>query len=88
MTYLSASSSFTLAKVLRLLIEQIWRAQRRPPGPFEEYPDLQMHPDGTRRGHPVPPECLASVVKAPVVPDVDLVEELQRTRVFATPTNS
>ncbi len=55
--------------------------------PMED-PGLRLHPDVVRRGHPVPSERLIGVVKAPDVPDVDLVEELQRTRVFATPTNS
>ncbi len=53
-----------------------------------EDPGLRLHPDAARRGHPVPPERLIGVVEAPDVPDVVLVEELQRTRVFATPTNS
>ncbi len=53
-----------------------------------EDPGLWLHPDDARRGHPVPPERLVGAEKAPDVPDVDLVEELRRTRVFATPTNS
>ncbi len=53
-----------------------------------EGPGLENHPDDARRGHPVPPERLAGVEEASDVPDVDLVEELQRTRVFASPTNS
>ncbi len=85
MTYLSASSSYPLAEVLRLLIEKIWHAQQRPP---LEDPGLELHPDGARRGHPVPPKRLVGVEKAPDVPDIDLVEELQQTCVFATSTNS
>ncbi len=55
--------------------------------PMED-PGLRLHPDAARRGHPVPPKRLIGVIEAPDDPDVVLVEELQRTRVFATPTNS
>ncbi len=53
-----------------------------------EDPGLRPHPDDARKGHPVPPERLVGVGEAPDVPDVELVEELQRTRVIASPTNS
>ena len=57
-------------------------------GPRREDPGLKAHPDDARRGHPVPPDRLVGVDEAPDAPDVDLVEELRQTRVFATPTNS
>ncbi len=62
-------------------------SDKRLGSPMED-PGLRLHPDAARRGHPVPLKRLVGVVKALDVPDVDLAEELQRTRVFATPTNS
>ncbi len=88
MTYLSASSSFPLAEVLRLLIKRFGALGHNRLRPPIENPSLELHPDGTWRGHPVPPDYVVGVVEAPVVPDVDLVEELERTRVLALATNS
>ncbi len=83
----SASPSFPLVEVLRLLwkFHALGGARGNPVlgGPASE-----LHPDGGRRGHPVPLKRLVGVEQAPDVPVVDLVEELRIPRVFASPTNS
>ena len=64
MTYLSREFLLSPRRVPLFVVENLSRS---------EGPGLKLHPDDARRGHPVPPNRLVGVEKAPDVPDVDLV---------------
>ena len=73
MTYLSREFLLSPRRVPPFVVENLSRSAAPARDPRMEGPGLKLHPDDARRGHPVPPNRLVGVEKAPDVPNVDLV---------------